>query len=109
MNKALKKKWLAALRSGRYRKGELSLRAASEHGGHSKYCCLGVLCEVSGATWNRGSGTYEYKGYEEWSVLPMNLMKYSDISKSEEEFLVKMNDIDGKSFRQIADWIEENL
>lgn len=35
-----KKKWLKALRSGKYEQGEGVLLY------HGKYCCLGVLCDV---------------------------------------------------------------
>jgi hypothetical protein len=42
MNQALKSKWLTALRSGNYKQSKMQLK--SDDG----YCCLGVLCEVSG-------------------------------------------------------------
>lgn len=36
--------WLAALESGKYKKGTGRLR----DGRKNKYCCLGVACEISG-------------------------------------------------------------
>ena len=43
---ALRTKWTTALRSGRYRQTQNRLRSGDE------FCCLGVLCDVSGAgTW----------------------------------------------------------
>jgi hypothetical protein len=42
MNPELKQKWLAALRSGEYKQARGYLK--TEFG----YCCLGVLCDVSG-------------------------------------------------------------
>jgi len=36
----IKTKWLEALRSGKYQKGECELL------NNNKYCCLGVLCEI---------------------------------------------------------------
>lgn len=41
MNKDVKQKWLAALRSGKYKQGALRLRASDS------YCCLGVLCDIA--------------------------------------------------------------
>lgn len=107
MDKALKKKWVAALRSGKYRQGRGKLRTGTSHGGHAKYCCLGVLCEVVGVH-RIGDSFYEYEYDGSSYLLPLplrdKLMVYSDI----QEVLVNMNDR-GESFRTIADWIEENL
>jgi hypothetical protein len=51
--KAFLKKWLKALRSGKYQQGKSSLRIADYDYDSNKsfflYCCLGVGCEVSGA------------------------------------------------------------
>lgn len=41
MNPTLKKQWIEALRSGKYRQGRGSLRSES-----GEYCCLGVLCDL---------------------------------------------------------------
>lgn len=47
--KNLVKKWVAALRSGKYKQGKGVLR--SEKG---NYCCLGVLCDiVNPKGWNK--------------------------------------------------------
>lgn len=44
----LKEKWVAALRSGKYKQGELRLRHKSDRDGEpDRFCCLGVLCDVS--------------------------------------------------------------
>ena len=40
MRKDLKKKWIEALRSGRFKQGKNALKT------NDKHCCLGVLCEV---------------------------------------------------------------
>ena len=46
MRKAVKKKWLEALRSGEYKQGKRTLRRIEPDGGYS-YCCLGVLCDLA--------------------------------------------------------------
>lgn len=40
--KAFKKKWVAALRSGKFEQGQCTLRDGKQ------YCCLGVACAVGG-------------------------------------------------------------
>ena len=50
MNKELKDKWIAALRSGKYKQAKKRLRT-----GEDSFCCLGVLCDVvQPASWHRG-------------------------------------------------------
>lgn len=41
MNTEYKRKWVDALRSGKYRQGVGVLKNANE-----EYCCLGVLCDI---------------------------------------------------------------
>lgn len=41
MNQEIKKRWVAALRSGDYKQGTGALRNAD-----NKFCCLGVLCDL---------------------------------------------------------------
>lgn len=41
MNPEVKKLWIDALRSGKYKQGKSELRASPDH-----YCCLGVLCDL---------------------------------------------------------------
>ena len=41
MNKEIKERWIAALRSGKYKQAQNVLRT-----GKDRLCCLGVLCDV---------------------------------------------------------------
>lgn len=83
----LKTKWCAALRSGEYKQGICSLYNIEEDGSHS-YCCLGVLNSVRDVS-------QSYIGFPrligDWTVL------------------ARMNDEEGKTFAEIADYIEEIL
>jgi hypothetical protein len=100
MNAELKVKWIAALRSGKYRQGLGRLR-----GGDNSYCCLGVLCDVRDSTaWNGNT-------YTNNSVVGMakNLLDEVGISQDVHNLLAAMNDEDKQTFPDIADWIEENL
>jgi len=108
MDKALKAKWLEALRSGKYKQGQGRLRSDDD-----KFCCLGVLCDISGeGEWEHSSSMgYLYKRGEERdrNVLPMFLGKIVGMEDGQEDKLIDMNDGDGLSLLAIADWIEENI
>ena len=41
MEPKIKKKWLTALRSGKYKQGRACLRSSND-----EFCCLGVLCDL---------------------------------------------------------------
>lgn len=118
MNKEWKKKWIEALRSGKYQQGKRMLR----HRETNNFCCWGVLCDiVDPAGWREpvmnGDG-YGYLNpsntgmppevvYEKCGLVynPDTGLLQSDTIADE---LASMND-NGKSFKEIADKIEENL
>lgn len=91
MDKELKTKWVAALRSGEYKQGRNRLKWAG------RYCCLGVLCEVAGITHGSRDGS-----------LPGDFAIKQKIGDHQSR-LQEMNDDDGKSFAEIADYIEAKL
>lgn len=45
MKKDIAKKWVKALRSGKYKQGENFLKQFNSRG-QPRHCCLGVLCEL---------------------------------------------------------------
>jgi len=102
MSPELKAKWIEALRSGKYKQGISYLHAGE------RYCCLGVLYELSGGRWIEQSNTdafrtqYGYCGYLGPSRNELGL------SEMDSETLAHMND-DGKTFPEIAAYIEQNL
>jgi hypothetical protein len=51
---ALFTRWIEALRSGQYEQGQNYLRVGS------RYCCLGVLCEIAGVEAERALTTDHY-------------------------------------------------
>lgn len=110
----IKEAWLKALRSGDYKQGRQALRIGD--GKASKYCCLGVLCDLGEKkAWEDlyYNGEYGYssgKGMQNLSQGYINesLAKKMTLDPIVAYDLAQMND-DGKSFAQIADWIEENL
>lgn len=100
MDQELKAKWVEALRSGKYEQATGWLREGN------RYCCLGVLCDISGqGEWepiNNPTQGYKYLGYV--AVMPEEIAQFGE----QETTLVLMNDR-GKPFTDIADWIEQNL
>lgn len=122
MEKALKEKWLKALRSGQYKQTIGVLKTQSENG-DCRYCCLGVLCDVSGeGKWVEGewiksplldAGFCE-RGYTFVDVtltgnLSPEFRKRHGIPLRIRDLLIAMNDHKGMSFKEIADWIGTNI
>lgn len=101
MDSAIKAKWVAALRSGKYQQGQNYLRHDGE------YCCLGVLCDlIDPAAWKQtGEGKSEWHGAR--SLFPLEAAARIGIGRH--IHLLTMNDEENKSFAEIADWIEQNL
>lgn len=113
MDKALKKKWVKALRSGDYEQTTCALRVGDG------FCCLGVLADIQGATWKHdGSGR---DVYEAWFG-PLRVSSIGSVHTRSGEatgqelgglscvaanLLTRMNDVLNKDFEEIADAIEK--
>lgn len=114
MKEDVKKKWLEALRSGEYKQVRGGL-CNIENGVKVGHCCLGVLCEclandgvvTSDASVNR-IGSYTYTGLPMAGALTHSLLAHLNLDVKEESNLIRMND-KGKSFVEIADYIEKNV
>lgn len=126
MDKELKSKWVAALRSGNFQQGTGRLLR------DGKYCCLGVLCSVAGAQWGDWPDDAGERRWaddlvpladgvllsdEENSELNAEALRRFGIAGDTESRLIAMNDgqklhevqFHEHSFHEIADWIEANL
>lgn len=101
-------KWLEALRSGRYAQTTTQLRSDDGVG----YCCLGVACDVFDPDkWHLASGAGNVDGWGwdgSYGDLPVWMCASIGLHRDAESDLITMND-NGKSFDEIADWIEANL
>lgn len=109
INEKLKKKWVDALRSGKYEQGRGELRSTDD-----TYCCLGVLCDViDPANWqrvyNEKRSVYHYYYGSALVSLPTSLSDEISLSFTDRNTLMSMNDSGVKTFSEIADWIETNL
>ncbi len=103
MRSDIKKKWIAALRSGEYEQGMDELRPTE-----NSYCCLGVLACVMGEEWVRDgdSDSFYLENHEAFCELPDRLEVAASLA-TDQDVLSTMNDT-GSTFEEIADYIEGN-
>lgn len=105
MKKEWAKKWVKALRSGKYKRGTGQLKKGD------KYCCLGVLCEITGKPYDGDRGNLPV----EVRVL-VNTNNHSGYIENEQGettiSLIHLNDhicpAKKKGFKYIADIIEKH-
>ena len=108
MKPEVKKAWVKALRSGKYRKGKEYLRR--QEGKHDRYCCLGVLCDVNGVRWHRKwYDSLEYSVSGDCGNLTPRRLRQFGLTDVVQKALIKANDERDWSFNRIATWIEKNL
>jgi hypothetical protein len=132
MKKTVMKKWVKALRSGKFKQGKEQLKKTNPQG-KVNHCCLGVLCELYNEEMIKNkkkklketttneyyekqgthSLTHSFDGIQD--TLPKKVMNWSGVSNEYGKFydsteplnLVEMND-DGKRFTTIGNFIEKN-
>jgi hypothetical protein len=117
MNPDVKKKWVEALSSGKYKQGRDALRRKDA------FCCLGVLCDLASqdgtGKWGKaGDKLYHFytEGQEKGGFLPVAVQDWAGLDdmspgvhhEGECRALAGLND-DGLTFNQIADLIEAQL
>jgi hypothetical protein len=91
MDAKLKADWMTALRSGDYPQTTGSFESCG------KFCCLGVLCKVA-------SEPTRVAEFSNWSFVNTAIGDDNIIGD-----LIVMNDDDGASFSEIADYIEREI
>jgi len=133
MKQNVMKKWVKALRSGKFKQGQGTLKQYDSEG-NIKHCCLGVLCELYNETMKKNKkktlpekvcdndSDFSY-GYSRFGGkkedLPKELMKWDGIGNSMGAFttdnpihdqynLADLNDT-GRKFTTIANIIEKNV
>jgi hypothetical protein len=106
LKKEYKIPWLKKLRSGRYKQinGRLRKYKFVENGKSTLvrgYCCIGVLCTTDPEA---------KKAIDDMETsLDSEYLEKFGLTEEEQDILMKMNDQQGKSFKEIADYIEKNL
>jgi hypothetical protein len=132
MKQNVMKKWVKALRSGKYKQGQGTLKQYNSKG-QPEHCCLGVLCELYNEEMKKSKkkmlsvttsdndsdfshGYCRFNNSKE--ILPKEVMKWSGIHNNMGAFtldkpvydqynLADLNDT-GRKFKTIADIIEKN-
>ena len=117
MNKEISKRWIDAL--PRYTQGRENLKTDDFSNDGFRHCCLGVLCElyaeetgedIWGAPEGDESayrctvGTDGSHGYP-----PIAIAAWAEMTKTEENRLVQMNDTYGYEFARIAELIADGI
>lgn len=128
MRKDIAKKWVKALRNGKYKQGHTYLKQLYDRG-EPKHCCLGVLCELYNDSMRKnhkktlstkvrsklGSDCVVFNNKE--GELPKVVMDWAGINDPIGRFVIDgemfgsladMNDI-GKTFKTISNFIEKNV
>lgn len=111
MKPSIKALWVEALRSGKFKQGQGKLKSERESSRgrprQPKFCCLGVLREISPVP-------LKAQGEDDAYLNDASLKKVG-LTTANQALLADMNDRDGdfgekrKSFLEIADYIEEYL
>jgi hypothetical protein len=118
MDKELKAKWVAALRSGDYKQGHTTLRAKVKDA-PDRFCCLGVLCDVAepeGWTAHYSGAPEAETGEYAWPEHTYGTTElYEDaldeclLTENQQSKLIQLNDVFKETFDKIADHIEAVL
>ena len=103
-----RKKWVKALRAGKYQQGVGFLNK------DNKFCCLGVLCEVMKVPKTIdgycGEPLIAYGVDREITTCPMETMELvglrNSLSRYSTDMLIHLNDVKKLTFNEIADIIE---
>ncbi len=100
-------KWIEALRSGNFKQVGGALRS------YDGFCCLGVACEVYKKELHGKWIKYETRNifrtddFETTTgCLGPKLLKLLGLTGKQETELIGMNDSGGKTFNEIADYLE---
>lgn len=98
--------WLPALRSGEYQQGKGRLRRFDD-----TFCCLGVAADLlvrAGVlpAWKVTKGESSYQCAGMTGALGESAYRRTGISNDLQSALIDLNDSEGKSFPEIADFIE---
>ena len=133
MKKDIAKKWVKALRSGKYKQGKGYLKQFNSKN-EPRHCCLGVLCELYNDTMKKhhkktlyieemedklmGTSFVRFdlvdgglpKAVKKWAGIKNTLGNFivDDSEYEIEECLADLND-SGKKFSTIANIIEKNV
>lgn len=115
MKRAIKERWLTALRSGTYKQGTGRLHRLDPDTDTDSFCCLGVLCDLAE---KEGVAVEVHSNSDANLVLydcatmvpPHSVCEWAEIDPNGRliHVLVDLNDKHALNFSAIADYIEEH-
>lgn len=114
MNPEVKARWVAALRSGKFKQGHETLArildAEDGSGTEIRHCCLGVLCELAaaeGIVTRRRNGNLGRIAFDDATAhLPGSVRKWASIVDGAGKF--NPTDADFKNFGQTVTLVDLN-
>lgn len=99
INRTLKKRWISALRSGKFRQGRGVLHRSDNRG--DRYCCMGILCVLGNVeVTSRSDDVVQYGYHQDFPPSSIGL------GRDDADILAEANDDARWTFAEIADWIE---
>ena len=113
MNPEVKTELVKRLRDPNRKQGKYKLERET-----GEQCCLGVLCEIAveegivSKSLSDDGYVYYGEGENGWGHLalpPVLVKEWAGLNSHETRALSEMNDIQGKTFSEIADYVEDNL
>ncbi len=103
MKITMKRKWMQALRSGKYTQGKGRLKRTKKDGTHT-YCCLGVLRDLYPKCQGGNDGTLSPNGLKEAGLTYEQNTKLACMNDGDKFFNKKRH-----TFKEIATWINKNV
>ena len=97
MDAEIKRKWIKALRSGKYKQGRFKLARLDKDSDIQFFCCIGVGFCVSSSNANV------------FGIITCTASLALGLDAEQQDILVQMNDVAENNFAEIADYIEQNL
>lgn len=108
MDPKVKARWVAALRSDKYKQTKGKLEKLNRQGEYVGNCCLGVLCRIQKIKPRiLINGDFAFDNNE--VTLSMNLRDKFGLQYLDVRELIKLNDHSPLGFHKIADFIERNV
>lgn len=103
MNEKIKQQWIAALRSGKYEQGQSKLKSGN------KFCCLGVLCDISPYRSEIEGLVLLSQNVQDWAELDSSCGFMKELVSFNNSRCSKLSDLNDKGmpFSEIADVIQD--
>lgn len=104
MKVGIARKWVKALRSGKYKQGKGKLEYIG-HDGHSSYCCLGVLCTIMNTRRQAAKdasftyASFGEKGEASGSTLPDSVVRLTGMRSKDGVLITKRQHLSSKRHR----------